>query len=52
MTSIQNKYFKPSENKETLTGDYLEDLPIETREHTYSTGGVYTGEWKGGLRHG
>ena len=27
-------------------------MPIETRNHEYSTGSVYQGQWKGGMRHG
>ena len=47
------RYFKAVEAQETLTGEkFNPDAPIETRTHTYSTGAVYNGEWKGGMRHG
>ena len=48
-----NKYFKPDEANETLTGEMFNpSADIETRSHTYKTGSVYEGEWKGGMRHG
>ena len=28
------------------------NAPTETRTFEYSTGAVYEGEWKGGMRHG
>ena len=48
----QSKYFKASEASETLTGVFDQDAPIETRDHIYTTGAVYSGQWKGGMRHG
>lgn len=48
----KTKYFKADENKETLAGTYSQASPIEKRTHTYKTGAVYSGDWKGGLRHG
>ena len=48
----KTKYFKAEESKETLNGIYSENLPTERRSYTYKTGAVYTGEWKGGMRHG
>ena len=47
-----SKYFKQEEAYETLTGVYEQNAPIEERTYTYKTGAVYTGQWKGGMRHG
>ena len=49
---VQSKYFKGDEAKETLQGEYRDNARLEQRVHTYRTGAVYTGQWKGGLRHG
>lgn len=46
------KYFRPEENNETLAGKFDPNAPVEKRTHTYTTGAIYTGQWKGGLRHG
>ena len=36
-----------------MTGEKFDpNAEVETRTHTYSTGSVYEGEWKGGMRHG
>ena len=51
-TAKRTKYFKKTESKETLTGIYKDNLSIEQRSYTYSTGAVYNGEWRGGMRHG
>jgi hypothetical protein len=47
-----NKYFQPAESKETLTGIFKESAKIEQRTHTYTTGAIYAGQWRGGMRHG
>ena len=48
-----SQYFKQSEAKETLTSEMFDpNAPTETRIFEYSTGAVYEGEWKGGMRHG
>ena len=48
-----NKYFKPDEANETLTGAvYDPNAPLVTKSFTYKTGASYDGEWKGGMRHG
>ena len=47
-----SKYFKPEESKETLVSVYHTEQPIENRTYTYKTGAMYSGEWKGGMRHG
>ena len=48
-----SQYFKQTEAQETLTGAMFDpNAPIETRTFEYSTGAVYEGQWKGGLRHG
>ena len=48
-----NKYFSEIESNETLKGSLFDnDAPIEERTYTYSTGSVYEGQWKGGMRHG
>ena len=53
MTSeVQSKYFKSDEARETLDGAYQDATPLKRRVHTYKTGAIYTGQWKGGLRHG
>lgn len=49
---VQSKYFKSDEAKETLGGTYQDNTRLENRVYTYRTGAVYTGQWKGGLRHG
>lgn len=48
------KYFKSLENKETLSSKdkFDKNAPTVIKEYTYTTGAVYNGEWKGGLRHG
>ena len=46
------RYFKNSEAAETLCGFYDDGDEIETRDYTYKTGAVYSGQWKGGMRHG
>lgn len=46
------KYFKEEESKETLKGTFKDDGSLEKREYKYTTGAVYNGQWKGGLRHG
>lgn len=49
------KYFKTEEARETLANaqKFNDALPVESRTHTYAcTGAVYTGQWKGGFRHG
>ena len=53
MTSeVQSKYFKSDEAKETLDGNFEDNAPLRRKVHTYKTGAIYTGQWKGGLRHG
>ena len=48
-----HRYFKQVEAYETLTRDKFDpNAPVESRSFTYSTGAVYTGEWKGNMRHG
>ena len=48
-----SQYFKKLEAKETLTSEMFDpNAPTETRIFEYSTGAVYEGEWKGGMRHG
>jgi len=47
-----SKYFKSEEAKETLAGIYKDDQVLKNKVHTYKTGAVFTGQWKGGLRHG
>ena len=49
---VQSKYFKSDEAKETLGGAFDDRAPLQRRVFTYKTGAIYTGEWKGGLRHG
>ena len=49
---MQSKYFKSDEAKETLEGVYRDNARLESKMYTYRTGAVYTGQWKGGLRHG
>jgi len=49
---VQSKYFKSDEAKETLNGAYRDNVRLEHKAYTYRTGAVYTGQWKGGLRHG
>jgi hypothetical protein len=48
-----SKYFRALEAHETITNQkFDENKPLQTRKHTYATGAVYQGQWKGGLRHG
>lgn len=47
---LNSKYFKAEEAKETLNGKYDPNAPIKQRTHTYKTGSIYTGCWKGGMR--
>jgi hypothetical protein len=47
-----SKYFKNDESRETLKGIFKESDKVVFRVHTYKTGAVYKGQWKGGLRHG
>lgn len=48
-----SQYFKQSEAKETFTGAMFDpNAATETRTFKYSTGAVYQGQWKGGMRHG
>ena len=48
-----NKYFKPDEAQETLTGEMFDpSAEIEKRTYTYKSGAVFDGEFKGGMRHG
>ena len=49
---VQSKYFKGDEAKETLSGTYQDNSPLVKKAHTYKTGALYEGQWKGGLRHG
>lgn len=51
-SEVTSKYFKADEAKETLTGEYNPNAPLKQRTHTYKTGAIYTGQWKGGMRHG
>lgn len=48
------KYFGKNEFKETISAQQKFDSGAETekRTHTYESGAIYTGEWKGGFRHG
>ena len=53
MNSVStSKYFVEAEANETLGGIYEDNAPLEDRQFTYSTGSVYSGSWKGGMRHG
>ena len=46
-------YFNSAEAKETLTKDVFNpNEPLKERSHTYPSGAVYAGEWKGGMRFG
>ena len=46
-------YFNSAEAKETLKKDVFNpNAPLIKRCHTYSSGAVYAGEWKGGMRFG
>ena len=48
-----SKYFKLEEAKETLTDNvYVDSEPLIQRKYKYTTGAVYDGTWKGGMRHG
>ena len=49
---VQSKYFKSEEARETLDGVFEDSAPLKRRVHTYKTGAIFTGEWKGGMRHG
>lgn len=49
---VASKYFKGDEAAETLKGKYDENAPLKIKTHTYKTGAIYSGSWKGGLRHG
>lgn len=49
---MQSKYFTEDEAKETLTGKYKPNAKTVYKTHQYKNGAVYTGEWKGGFRHG
>ena len=51
-SEVQSKYFKVDEAVETLGGQFEPNAPLKNRVHTYKTGAIYTGQWKGGLRHG
>jgi len=46
------KYFKAKESEETLGGVYEKNAPVQLKQHTYKTGAIFNGQWKGGLRHG
>lgn len=48
---VSSKYFKQEEAKETLCGMYEDGDKLVTRVHTYKTLAVYSGKWKGGMRH-
>lgn len=48
-----SKYFKPEEALETLTQSKFDPkAPLKQRTHNYKSGAIYTGQWKGNLRHG
>ena len=48
-----SRYFKQEEAQETLTSQiFSHDTELQVREHVYQSGAVYTGQWKGGMRHG
>ena len=49
---VSSKYFKQEEAQETLYGMYEDNGQLVTRTHTYKTMAVYSGKWKGGMRHG
>ena len=49
---MHSKYFKSDEARETLQGWYRDNARVEHKSYTYRTGAVYSGQWKGGLRHG
>ena len=49
-----NKYFTYEEYKETINSNrkgYFRNQR-EFRKHTYRTGAIYEGDWKGGFRDG
>lgn len=49
----KSKYFNVEESKETLTKNiYNARKPLVTRNYTYKSGATYSGQWRGGLRHG
>ena len=52
MSASTTKYFVKAEANETLGGIYEANAPLEQRKFEYSTGSVYVGSWKGGMRHG
>lgn len=49
-----SKYFKVDEAHETVASrkKFDQNAPLKNKVHTYRTGAIYTGQWKGGLRHG
>ena len=47
-----SKYFTQEEAKETVGGEFQHLEGVQTRDHTYTSGSVYSGQWLGGLRHG
>jgi hypothetical protein len=49
---LVSKYFKNEESRETLKGKFKDSNEVVYRVHTYKTGAVFKGQWKGGLRHG
>ena len=46
------KYFTDEEAKETLKGIFNPDPLTVYKKYEYKSKAVYTGEWKGGFRHG
>jgi hypothetical protein len=48
----KSKYFRINESKETINPKNQLATKIVTKDHTYTTGAIYSGEWLGGLRHG
>ena len=55
LSSPKHHYFSASELRETLTSKklpFFPNTPPRTASYKYSNGGVYTGEWLGGFRHG
>ena len=48
-----SNYFTEEEAKETQSNKKFDkDAPLKNKVHTYRSGAIYTGQWKGGLRHG
>ena len=48
-----SRYFKAEEAQETLTDQFFRpDIELEERQYHYKSGAVYSGQWKGGMRHG